>query len=63
MYGFVVHDQPTANGSMHARILRTLLTSNLSKLMPALHDTMDKALDKELEKGVEQGGGKLLWNS
>ena len=44
MYGFIVHDEANANGSMHSRVLRTLLTQNLKTLMPALHDAMENAL-------------------
>ncbi|KAI9879024.1 MAG: hypothetical protein M1830_009823 [Pleopsidium flavum] len=43
MYGFVVHDQMSANGSMHFRVLRTLLTSNLPLLQPDLYVTLKAA--------------------
>lgn len=50
MYGFIVHDEAHANGSMHFRVLRTLLTQNLKNLMPALHDAMEIALLKVMSE-------------
>lgn len=50
MHGFIVHDEAHANGSMHSRVLRTLLTQNLENLMPALHDAMMIALLKAMSE-------------
>ena len=48
MYDFVVHDQGSANGSIHARVIRTLLTANLNFLMPSLYGIMRNALQQEI---------------
>lgn len=58
MYGYVVHDQSNVNGSVHSRVLRTLLTQNLKNLMPSFHLIMENALVDEIGKGdVLSSGG------
>ena len=51
MYGYVVHDKGSDNGSVHSRVLRTLLTQNIKNLMPSLCEIMKHALADEIEKG------------
>ena len=57
MYGRTLHDQASANGSTHSRVLRTLLTQNLNVLMPTLHQTMLRALTEEMRDGAQLGQG------
>ncbi|KAK8104722.1 cytochrome P450 [Apiospora kogelbergensis] len=51
MNDFEVHDQMAANGSMHFRVLRTLLTASLPRIMPELRQVSHVALQRELAKG------------
>lgn len=51
MYSYVVHDQGSSNGSVHSRVLRTLLTQNIKNFMPLLHRILENALADEIEKG------------
>ena len=59
MYGFILHSDPNANGSMHFRVLRTLLTQNLNNLMPALQDAMKNALLKAMDEASLNPNGTL----
>ena len=60
MYGFILHDQSSANGSIHSRVLRTLLTANLQFLMPSLHEIMENALAEEIKKGSLTSNGTSI---
>lgn len=57
MYNFAVHDDAKANGSVHSRVLRTLLTNNLVHLIPALQDVVVSTLHKEVEEGLPGADG------
>jgi len=48
MYKFAIHDEMAANGSMHFRVLRTLLTATLPKIIPQLRALMQDGFAKEL---------------
>lgn len=60
MYEFDVHDEMAANGSMHFRVLRTLLTSNLPRMLPELHSMMQREFGKEVLQGYTKTDGTLL---
>lgn len=62
MYGFIVHDEANENGSMHLRVLRTLLTQNLENLMPALHDAMENSLLKEMNEASLNSNGLIFFS-
>ncbi|CRG87276.1 Ent-kaurene oxidase [Talaromyces islandicus] len=51
MYEFDVHDEMAANGSMHFRVLRTLLTANLPRMLPELHSMMQREFASEVLQG------------
>lgn len=51
MYGFVVNDEAKANGSIHSRVLRTLLTNNLTYLIPSLRNVVESTLHDEVDGG------------
>ena len=57
MYNFTVHDDAKANGSVHSRVLRTLLTSNLIHIIPALQDIIASTLHNEVEGGLQRPDG------
>ncbi|KAF2014336.1 cytochrome P450 [Aaosphaeria arxii CBS 175.79] len=48
MYGFKVHDKSPLNGSMHSRVLRTLLTSKIPYLLPGLRDLSLKCFRQQI---------------
>lgn len=60
MFGFKVYDHPKANGTVHARVLRTLLTTNLKCLIPSLHEIMAAAVKTELADGAQGSGGSSI---
>jgi hypothetical protein len=57
MYGFEVHDEMAANGSMHFRVIRTLLTANLPKMIPELRILMQDGFAKEVLQGSIKDDG------
>ena len=57
MYNFAVHDDAKANGSVHSRVLRTLLTNNLVHMIPALQDIVASTLHSEVEEGLQRFDG------
>lgn len=62
MYDFEVHDQMAANGSMHFRVIRTLLTAHLPKMIPELRILMQNAFAKEVSKGSTNEDGWLPYS-
>lgn len=57
MNGFEVHDQMTANGSTHFRVLRVLLRSNLQSLQPVLQKAIAEAFTKEIQSRRQDENG------
>lgn len=57
MYGFVVNDEAKANGSIHSRVLRTLLTNNLTYLIPSLRKIVESTLHNEVDGGLIHSDG------
>ena len=55
MDGLIVHDVRNANGSIHFRVLGSLLRSNLSNLHPGIHQTIVDTFAAEF-----MSGGKTL---
>lgn len=60
MYEFDVHDEMAANGSMHFRVLRTLLTSHLPRMLPELQNMMKRGFANEVLQGYTKTDGILL---
>lgn len=46
MNGLEVEDQMAANGSLHSRLLRVMLTGHLEDLQPSLATTVSKSIDE-----------------
>lgn len=60
MIGFEIHDYPEANGSIHIRVLRTLLNKNFKALGPSLRSIMATALREEIEAGRPISNGSSI---
>jgi hypothetical protein len=58
MNGLSVHDEMRANGSVHNRVLRVLLKSNLTLLRPQLKDAIAASFAKEVALGRVDPQGK-----
>ncbi|KAL9121315.1 MAG: hypothetical protein Q9187_002126 [Circinaria calcarea] len=64
MVGYDLHEEMTTNSTGHMRVLRTLLTSNLPALQPALQRSIAQAFAAELI-GLQNfcAGNPEFWNA
>jgi len=60
MYGLEIKDRMSANGSLHSRVLRTVLTSHLANLQSTMLKKVCAALMEEVSTGTRTGEG---WTS
>ncbi|KAL9596409.1 MAG: hypothetical protein Q9179_004621 [Wetmoreana sp. 5 TL-2023] len=60
MNGLGVHDGMRANGSVHNRVLRVLLRSNLTLLQPLLQDAVRMSFTKEMASGAAMKHGEAV---
>lgn len=51
MNGLEVEDQMAANGSLHLRVLRVMLTGHLEDLHPSLASIVSRSIDEEVSAG------------
>jgi cytochrome P450 len=51
MNGLEVEDRMAANGSLHSRVLRVMLTGHLEDLQPSLATIVSKSIDEEVSAG------------
>ena len=48
MYNFDLRDEAKVNGSIHSRVIRTLLTNNIGYLTPSLQEIVSSTLQREV---------------
>lgn len=57
MNGLAVEDSMTANGKLHSRVLRIILSSHLGDLQPSLSQIVSKAVDSQVLVAPESSDG------
>lgn len=58
MDGLIVHDVRNANGSIHFRVVGSLLRSHLPNLHPGIHQTVVDTFASELMSGGKTFNGE-----
>ena len=57
MNGLAVEDSMVANGNLHSRVLRVMLSSHLGELQPSLRRNISKTLENQVSMAEESSSG------